>query len=432
MLRIFAAAELNAQDRARLMVRASMADYAAARDAQEIVDRVLAEGEAAVRVYAERFDGGAPPTLLLSNEEIAAGASALSADLKDAFRKAYANILDFHQLQREALRDQETTIAGARLGFRYLPVESAAVYVPGGKARYPSSVLMGVVPARVAGVEHIVLVTPAAADGSVDAAVLFCAQLAGATQVLRVGGAHGVSAAAAGLAGRPVRLISGPGNRYVTAAKAILAARGLVRIDMPAGPSEVVVVADSSANAEFVAADLLSQAEHGEDSPAILLTDSQELADAVVAAVERGLCERPARAAMKRQSIDEHSFVVVFEDLGAAFEFANEYAPEHLEICTRHAERDLQRIRNAGSIFVGHYAPVALGDYFSGTNHVLPTGGAAHAYSGLGVDFYLKRVTYQIPTEASLREACDPILKMSAHEGLDQEHGHSVAIRFRQ
>ncbi|MBX7059262.1 MAG: histidinol dehydrogenase [Leptospirales bacterium] len=431
MLRIYRDSELSIADRQQLMQRASMADQAAVQRVEAIVDGVLQRGAAAVREFAEEFDGGAPETLLLDATQIASGGQQLSAELREAFGQAYQNIKRYHQMQREALRDQEQEIDGARLGFRYQPVESAGIYVPGGRARYPSSVLMGVTPAQLAGVQRIVVITPAASDGAVDPAVLYCASLAGATELLRVGGAHGIAAAAAGVGGRRVRVISGPGNRYVTAAKALLAARGLVRIDMPAGPSEVVVVADRSARPEFVAADLLSQAEHGEDSPAVLLTDSSELAQEVDRAIQRGLEQRPQRRAMKERSIREHSFAVVFASIDRALEFANEYAAEHLELCTSDPEGDLQRVHNAGSIFVGHYAPVALGDYYSGTNHVLPTGGAAHAYSGLGVEFYMKRLSYQIPTKESLRRALDPILKMSAHEGFDQEHGNSVAVRFR-
>ena len=193
----------------------------------------------------------------------------------------------------------------------------------------------------------------------------------------------------------------------------------------------MIVIADESARPEFVAADLLSQAEHGEDSPAVLLTDSIALAEATAREIERGLNERPARRDMKATSIREHSFAVVFDDIKEAFVFSNEYGPEHLEICTQHPQRDLERITSAGSVILGHYAPVALGDYFSGTNHVLPTGGAARFYSGLGVEHFLKRITYQYPTEESLRNALDPIMLMSVHEGLDQEHGHSVQVRFQ-
>lgn len=433
MLRIFRSSEIDDARRAELMLRASSEDRAAPEIANEIIERVEREGESAVIEYTRKFDGAdlaESGGLMASPAEFDAAEAALDEKLKDAFRQAGENITAFHRLQRESLVDRETEIDGSRLGFRYTPVEGAGVYVPGGKASYPSSVLMGLIPAHIAGVEHTLLITPPDQNGAIDPAVLYCARLAGCERVLKAGGAQGVAAAAFGLGGRRVQVIAGPGNRFVMAAKSILTARGLIRMDMPAGPSEVVVIADESANAEYVAADLLSQAEHGEDSPAILLTNSQEFAEAVDQAVVRGIKERPERAEMKSTSIREHSFAIVYSDLSEAFDFANEYGAEHLEICTRNPAEDFQKIRSAGSVFLGNYAPVALGDYYSGTNHVLPTGGAARAYSGLGVEIFLKRISYQHPTKESLNRALEPILLMSKQEGFDQEHGHSVAVRF--
>ncbi len=431
MLRILHANQLSPAERTQLLNRQSMADYAATERVEAIVERVMREGVSAVRALTKEFDGVDLEELLVDPSEIAAAENKLAPELKAAFQQAAENIEDFHRMQRNLLKDSETTIDGARLGFRYTPVDGAGVYVPGGKASYPSSVLMGVIPARIAGVRDIMIITPPAKDGGVDPAVLYCAKLAGATHVLRAGGAQGVAAAACGVIGPRVNVIVGPGNRYVTAAKSLLAARGLVRIDMPAGPSEVIVIADDTANAEFVAADLLSQAEHGDDSPAIVLTTSVEFARAVDAAIVRGVKERTKRQALKQASIENHSFALVFERLDDAFDFANDFAAEHLEICTANPEQDLRKVKSAGSVFLGHYAPVALGDYYSGTNHVLPTGGAALAYSGLGVELFLKRITWQFPTRASLERALRPILLMSEHEGFDQEHGHSVAVRFK-
>ncbi len=431
MLRIYRANELSTEDRAKLMLRAASEDQQAPQVVEEIVRRVEQEGEAAVREYTLKFDGVKLDNLFAQPREFAAAEAKLSPELKDAFRAAAKNIQAFHDAQRRALADHETTVAGARLGFRYVPVDGAAIYVPGGKASYPSSVLMGLIPAFAAGVQHVLVITPPDEEGSVDPAVLFCARLVGCERVLKSGGAQGVAAAAFGLGGERVQVIAGPGNRYVMAAKSLLTMRGLIRMDMPAGPSEVIVIADETANAEFAAADLLSQAEHGEDSPAVLLTNSFAFAEEVGRAIERGMDERPKRRAMKEESIRDHSFAVVFEDLEDAFGFSNEWGPEHLEICTKDPEKDLKKITSAGSVFLGHYAPVALGDYYSGTNHVLPTGGAARAYSGLGVETYMKRITYQYPTKESLQTSLNPILLMSAHEGFDQEHGHSVAVRFQ-
>ena len=433
MLRIFKSGDITAEQRAGLMKRVASEDRSAVETVRSILDRIEREGTSAVLDYTLQFDGVRLNDLVAQPEEFDAAENQLSDDLKRAFQKAAENIATFHQLQREALRDHDTIIDGTLMGFKYIPVDAAGVYVPGGKASYPSSVLMGLIPAIIAGVRKQILITPPNASGSVDPAVLYCARMAGGNsiQVIKAGGAQGIAAAAYGLTGIRTEVIVGPGNRYVMAAKSILTERGLIRMDMPAGPSEVIVIADESARPEFVAADLLSQAEHGEDSPAVLLTDSIALAEATAREIERGLNERPARRDMKATSIREHSFAVVFDDIKEAFVFSNEYGPEHLEICTQHPQRDLERITSAGSVFLGHYAPVALGDYFSGTNHVLPTGGAARFYSGLGVEHFLKRITYQYPTEESLRNALDPIMLMSVHEGLDQEHGHSVQVRFQ-
>ncbi len=430
LLRTFHAKDLTRAARSALTKRAYADDRSAFAVVEEIVSRIEAEGEKAVLAYTEKFDGVRLESLVVPESEIKNAAQGLDPALRKAFEKAAENIEAFHELQKAALSQKETTISGTRIGFRYTAVEGAAVYAPGGKALYPSSVLMGLIPARIAGADAI-LVTPPDRSGSVHPAVLFAAQLAGARQILRVGGAQGVAAAALGVGVPACQVIVGPGNRFVTAARAILAARGIIRPDVPAGPSEVIVIADDSANPAFVASDLLSQAEHGEDSPCILLTASEKLAALVVAEVEKGIADRPERAAMKSKSIREHSFILLCRDLEDAFDFSNEYAPEHLEICTRDASRDLEKVKHAGSVFLGNYAPVALGDYFSGTNHVLPTAGGARLFAGLGVDTFMKRLTFQEPTKESLRHALEPILLMSRAEGLEHEHGHSVAVRFK-
>ena len=430
MLRIFQNKDLTPDSRAKLMLRESAEDPEGFEIARGIVERVEREGLGAVRELTLKFDGCDLQDFAVSRAEFDAAEGQLTAAERDAFERAARNIRDFHTLQKDSLTNQETEIDGAALGFRYVPMDGAGVYVPGGKALYPSSVLMGVTPAVIAGVPEPLVITPPDENGQIHPAVLFCAKLAGTTRILKAGGAQAVAAAALGLVFPPVHFIAGPGNRFVTAAKQILASRGKIGLDSPAGPSEVIVIADESARADFVASDLLSQAEHGADSPAILLTDSRELAEATAREVERGIAERPDRADMKSTSIRDHSYAVVFDTLEDAFVFSNEYGPEHLEICTRDPRADLEKITSAGSIFLGHFAPVALGDYYSGTNHVLPTGGAARAYSGLGVDTFMKRLTYQHPTRESLRNALDPIMLMSKIEGLEHEHGHSVAVRF--
>lgn len=431
LLRIFKRENLSDTELHHLMERESAVDQRAFELVQEIIQDVETRKEQAVLDLTERFDGARLNDLLATKEEFDQAEKLLSPELKMAFSKAADNIRKFHELQLQSLKPGTIQIEGTDLGFHYVPVDSASVYVPGGKASYPSSVLMGVLPAKIAGVPRIQIVSPPAADGSISPAVLYAAKLAGTDRIIKAGGAQGIAAAAFGLAGG-VRggVIVGPGNRFVTAAKTLFNARGLIRMDMPAGPSEVVVIADSSANPRYIASDMLSQAEHGDDSPAILVTDSMELAEATARELEKGIQERPARAEMKTTSIREHSFAVVFQTMEECFQFSNDYAPEHLEICTENPQEDLKKITSAGSIFLGHYAPVALGDYYSGTNHVLPTGGAGRYYSGLGVDTFMKKLTWQHPTRESLKEAMPHIMLMSESEGFDQEHGHSVSVRF--
>jgi histidinol dehydrogenase len=430
LFRILGSSELSPEARRALMRRSYAEDISALESVRSIVEDVRSRRAEAVLEYTKRFDGVELDGLTVDRAEFDRAEKMVDPALKRAFMKAAENITRFHVLQRGELRDMETVIHGTKIGYRYVPMNSAGVYVPGGKALYPSSVLMGVIPATLAGIRNPLLITPPAPDGSVHPVVLFCAKLAGTDRVLKSGGAQGIAAAAFGVASEPVEIIVGPGNRYVTGAKSLLSAEGVIRMDMPAGPSEVVIIADRTARPAFVAADMLSQAEHGEDSPAVLLTDSRELAEEVGRELVRGIEHRPQRRSMKEASIRNHSFAVVFEDLSEAFAFSNEYGPEHLEICTEDPASDLKRITAAGSVFLGNYAPVALGDYYSGTNHVLPTGAMARFYSGLGVETFMKRITYQHPTHESLREARDPILLMSAAEGFDHEHGHSVAVRF--
>lgn len=418
-----------------LLERAYQQDEQALETARSVLARVRLEGKAAVLALTEQYDGVRLSDLLVTAEEWKA-ADSVDAAVREAFAKAHGNIQAFHRVQKDALDERTAVIDGTTLGFRYVPVETAALYVPGGKASYPSSVLMGLVPAVQAGVKNRIVITPPDKNGHVLPEVLYCAQLAGATAVLKAGGAQGIAAAAWGSAAPGIDLpaaqvVVGPGNRYVTAAKVLLASTGTVRIDLPAGPSEVLVIADDSASAEYVAADLLSQAEHGEDSMAVLVCTSEAFAREVSAWIARGFEERPARRSMKETSIRQHSYALIVKSMEEAVEFSNLFAPEHLELCVENPEEMLRRITSAGSVFLGHYAPVALGDYYSGTNHVLPTGRAGLAYSGLGVETFMRRITFQHPTKESLRKAFEPIQVMSRVEGLEFEHGHSVAVRFK-
>ncbi len=430
MLAIHEASKLSHIELQRLLERVSSQDTEAYQIVQTILDDVEREGLPAVQRYTEQLDGAKLENFIVTEDEYIQAENALNDQLKEAFLHAKENITSFHMLQNEGLQDKETVVAGTRIGFRYLPVEIAGLYVPGGLANYPSSVLMGVIPAKIAGVKDFLIITPPSPDGKVDPAVLYCAKLTGASAILKVGGAQGIGAATFGLFFRPVGILVGPGNRYVTAAKLILGAQGRLRMESPAGPSEIVVIADETARPDFVAADLLSQAEHGPDSVAVLLCCSKTFAEQVSREIEQGIMKRPTRREMKQKSIQEHSFALVFDNWEGVYGFANDYAPEHLELCVQDPEMALHKIKNAGSIFLGHYAPVALGDYYSGTNHILPTGGAARFYSGLGVDSFLKKITYQYPSKESLKNATEAILAMSRQEGLEHEHGHSVCIRL--
>lgn len=433
-LRILDYSTLGGAEKARLLERAYQQDDQAMQTARAILARVSAEGKAAVLALTEQYDGVRMQDLLVSEEEW--NAAEVSPEIKEAFALAHRNIEAFHRLQKDALQEYRAVIDGTTLGFRYVPVETAALYVPGGKASYPSSVLMGLVPAVQAGVKNRIVITPPDREGKVLPEVLYCARLAGATAILKAGGAQGIAAAACGnnapgIPLPPAQVVVGPGNRYVTAAKVLVSSTGTVRIDLPAGPSEVLVIADETANAEYTAADLLSQAEHGEDSMAVLVCTSEAFAREVSSWIARGFEERPARRSMKETSIREHSYALIVRSIDEAVEFSNLFAPEHLELCVKNPEAILQRITSAGSVFLGNYAPVALGDYYSGTNHVLPTGRAGLAYSGLGVETFMRRITFQYPTRESLKKSLRPILLMSQVEGLEFEHGHSVAVRFK-
>lgn len=441
--------DLTREELLKKCIRPSFEDKSAIKIAEEIIEKIKIGGKEALKEITYKLDKYIPEPLVIKKEDFDISETMLSEEEKESFRKAAENIKKFHEFQRKNLEDLKTTIAEITLGYIYRPIESAAVYVPGGKALYPSSVLMGVIPAKIAGVKHVTVITPANDKGEIHPSILYCAKIAGADAILRVGGAHGIAAAFFGIDVIPAQVIVGPGNRYVTAAKTLLSSTGKVKIDQPAGPSEILIIADNDANAEFVASDLLSQAEHGEDSICVLLTDSLVLAEKVIFEIEKGLNERPKRLSIKKESIEKNSYILLFDsfietddnnkvkpsqELYKAFDFINEFAPEHLEICLNilsDPEEYLKYIQSAGSIFIGKYAPVALGDYYSGTNHILPTGGSAKIFSGLGVDTFLKRLTWQYTTKEGLKKTSNYIEIMSKIEGLDEEHGHSVTIRTK-
>ncbi|TGK38822.1 histidinol dehydrogenase [Leptospira andrefontaineae] len=390
-----------------------------------ILDRVREGGDKAVYEFTQKFDGLRPEKLVYPVSEWKGKAD---PELVAALEKAKENIEIFHKAQLPS--DLDVKVSGNTLGIRYTPIESVTVYAPGGKALYPSTILMGVIPAKIAGVKHIQIVTPPQKDGIPDG-LYAAAKIAGADAIVTVGGAQGIAAASYGTETIPrSEFVIGPGNKFVTAAKVLLSGQGVIGIDSPAGPSEVLVIADDSANPNWVAADLLSQAEHGEDSAAILCTDSMEFAKKVSAEIDKALKERPKRETIKRASIENESWILVFSNLEECVNFSNLYAPEHLEIQTANYHELFKKIKHAGSVFLGPYSPVAMGDYISGTNHILPTAGGSRIFSSLGVLTFLKRVTYQEVTRDSLEKLYPYVKVLSEFEGLDEEHGNSVKVRL--
>ena len=421
-------ADLDPGERSALLSRDAGLD-AVRDDATAIVERVREEGDAALYEFSREFDGvdleGAGAGIDVT-DLAATAAERVDDDVLTAIRTAAANVREFHE--RQVREDWRVEVDGRELGRRFRPIERVGAYVPGGTAAYPSSALMAVIPASVAGVEHVAVATPPAEE--MNPATLAAIHEAGADRVYAVGGAQAVAALAYGTETvDPVEKVVGPGNPWVTAAKA--AVRGDVEIDFLAGPSEVLVIADGTADAEFVAADLVAQAEHGPDSPVVAVTDDADFADVLVAALDRraGAATRSEQARAALDSAASGVFVVDSMDEAAAF--ANEYAAEHLSIQAGDGEAILDRIDSAGSVFLGPYTPVAAGDYASGTNHVLPTGGMARVTGGLSVDTFLRATTVQRLSRDGLDDLREAITTLARAEGLSA-HAESVDARFSE
>lgn len=392
----------------------------------EILEAVRTGGDRALLDYTERFDGVRPDPLLVTERELDAAMDAVGPALLGTMVRAAARIEAFHrrQVRQDAVLLEED---GVVLGQRFTPIARVGLYVPGGTASYPSSVLMNAIPARLAGVSEILIATPPRRDGSVSPLILAAARLSGVTRIVKAGGAQAVAAMAFGTEQVPrVDKITGPGNLYVATAKKLVF--GQVSIDMVAGPSEILVLADDSADPALAAADLLSQAEHDRLASAVLVTDCPALADAVEAELERQLPLLPRRD-ICRASIDGRGKLIVARSLDEALDAANRIAPEHLELMVRDPFALLPRVKNAGSVFLGHHTPEALGDYFAGPNHVLPTGGSARFSSPLSVDDFVKKTQFLYYTEDALRRARDDVRAFAEAEGL-QAHARSVTIRF--
>ena len=395
---------------------------------RSVIDRVKEEGDRAVLDYEEKFDKVVLASLAVSEEEQQEAENLVSEDLKAAIRLAKQNIETFHAAQRFEGKKVQTQ-PGVTCWQKAVAIEKVGLYIPGGTAPLFSTVLMLAVPARIAGCKEIVLCTPPGRDGKVHPAVLFAAKVAGVNRIFKAGGIQAIAAMAYGTESVPkVYKIFGPGNQYVTAAKQLVSLRD-VAIDMPAGPSEVEVLADETANPVFVAADLLSQAEHGVDSQAILITTSVELQQAVKVEVERQLALLP-RKEIAEKSLANSKLIVV-DSMEEAIELTNAYAPEHLIIETEDYLSVAERIVNAGSVFLGSLTPESAGDYASGTNHTLPTNGYAKAYSGVSLDSFIRKITFQEIKPEGLNIIGPAIELMAANEQLDA-HKNAVSVRLGQ
>ncbi|MBO5796631.1 MAG: histidinol dehydrogenase [Bacteroides sp.] len=392
-----------------------------------IIDRVRAEGDAAVLALEEQFDKVKLTSLAVSDDEWQEAETLLSDELKTAIRLAKENIEAFHAAQRFEGK-KVTTQPGVTCWQKAVAIEKVGLYIPGGTAPLFSTVLMLAVPAKIAGCKEIVLCTPPGRDGKVHPAVLFAAQVAGVSRIFKAGGVQAIASMAYGTESIPkVYKIFGPGNQYVTAAKQLVSLRD-VAIDMPAGPSEVEVLADETANPAFVAADLLSQAEHGVDSQAVLITTSAALQQAVKVEVERQLALLP-RKEIAEKSL-ENSKLIVVGSMDEAIEMTNAYAPEHLIIETANYMQVAEKVVNAGSVFLGSLTPESAGDYASGTNHTLPTNGYAKAYSGVSLDSFIRKITFQEILPEGLRRIGPAIEVMAANEHLDA-HKNAVTERLK-
>lgn len=390
----------------------------------EILDTVRRDGDSAVRMYADRFDGGAPESLELPRDQVEALAEKADPLFVESLKKAAANIRDFHERQKQQswLTTRED---GVLMGQRIRGLARVGLYVPGGTAAYPSSVLMNAIPAKIAGVGELIMATPVK-GGKANPDIMAAALVAGVDRVLQVGGAHAVAALAYGTESIPkVDKIVGPGNIYVATAKKQL--YGTVDIDMVAGPSEILVLADETANPRYLAADLMSQAEHDPMASAILLTTSEAIARETAAELERQV-QTLSRKDIILESLSNFGAILVCSTMDEAVGFANELAPEHLEVCVRDPMEYIGRLDNAGSVFLGNYSPEPLGDYFAGPNHVLPTSGTARFFSPLSVDSFVKKSSFIYYTRSALLPQADDIIRLAQAEGLTA-HANSIQVR---
>ncbi|MBQ6016258.1 MAG: histidinol dehydrogenase [Clostridiales bacterium] len=412
---------------ASLGVRGKMDLKPVIETVQNVIDDIRENGDAALLKYTEKFDGVklTPDQLRVSEEEIEAAIKSIDPELLTIMKEAASNIRRFHEEQKEHgfMMDVGN---GAKIGVRVRPISIAGVYVPGGTAPLPSTVLMDVIPASVAGVERIVFATPPRKDGTIAPVILAAASIAGATEIYRMGGSQAIAAMAYGTETVPrVDKVCGPGNIYVNTAKRLV--YGQVDIDMFAGPSEILIIADKTANPDFVAADMLSQAEHDKMASAIVLTDSRELAEKVLELADKR-SEQAARKDILAKSMEDYCAIIVCDSLDTAVNFSEEIAPEHLEICVENPEVLAAKIKNCGAMFLGNYSPEPLGDYFAGPNHTLPTSGTARFFSPLNTGDFYKKMSVINYNEESLRDVYKDVAAFADSEGLGC---HAAAVRAR-
>lgn len=395
---------------------------------EDIIENVRTHGDRALFDYAAKFDKVELRDLSVGKEEIAELASTLLPEQKRALQTAYNNIRKFHDTQLRT-EDKVETMPGVTCWRELRPIEKVGLYIPGGTAVLPSTFLMLGIPARIAGCHEIVVCSPPQKDGRINSYIAYVAQLLGIEKIYLTGGAQAIAAMAYGTESIPkVDKIFGPGNQYVTKAKTIIQSTTATAIDMPAGPSEVLVIADDSAVPEYVAADLLAQAEHGVDSQSVLVTTSAEFAERTIAELNKQLPLLP-RAAIAGKAID-NSYIVIVKDLNTAMQFSNQYAPEHLILATANWQQLTASIVNAGSVFLGNLTPESVGDYASGTNHTLPTSTYARAYSGVSVDSFVKKITFQHITPEGIKNIGPTVEILAELEGL-QAHKNAVSIRMK-
>ena len=414
------------QDWNELVTRPVFENSSLERSVRKILEKVKAKGDKAIFKYTKKFDGAKLKNLSVSEKEFKTAECFFPEELKKAIQQAKSNIEKFHRSQIEQSTIVET-MPGINCWRRAVGIERIGIYIPGGSAPLFSTVLMLAVPATIAGCGEIILCTPPSKDGSVNPAILYAAKLSGVTKIFKIGGVQAIAAMAYGTESVPkVLKIFGPGNQYVTRAKQLIQ-KDSIAIDMPAGPSEVLVIADETAVPSFVAADLLSQAEHGADSQVILLTTNKTVAEQVELCIKEQLKALPRKETAERAL--SNSMIILLTSIDEAVEFSNLYAPEHLILSCSDAEKLTDKIISAGSVFIGNYSPESAGDYASGTNHVLPTNGYAAMYSGVSIDSFVKKITYQQLSKQGLETIADTVMTMAEAEGLDA-HRNAVAIRL--